>query len=150
MPEPTILIIEDGDEYLEHLSRFVPGPRYLQAHTGGEALALLSQEAVDVLYLDMRFDRTPTDDLLGDHDAATREHNGDPIRAWRHLQHHQGLYILAALAEAGHNDLPILLAYDFSSEARRFEHLKGIYPTLHWLPDAVTADEIRARVRALA
>ncbi len=106
----TVLIVEDGDEYLENLSRFVPGPTYLQAHSGAEALAFLGSREVDLLYLDMRFDRIPRGDLLRDHAAATREHNGDPERAWRHLQNNQGLYVLDALSKAGHRELPVVLA----------------------------------------
>ena len=61
----TILIVEDGDEYLENLERFVPGPRYLQANGGAEALAVLAEQSVSLIYLDMRFDRVPREGLLG-------------------------------------------------------------------------------------
>jgi CheY-like chemotaxis protein len=144
MSEPRVLIVEDGDEYLENLSRFVPGPRYRQAHTGAEALRMLDEEDVDLVYLDMRFDRIPNSELLGDHVVATREHNGDPVRAWRYLQLNQGLYILDAMRRAGHGDLPVILAYDFSRQRRRLEHLSRIHPSLHWVPDAVTPGQIRA------
>ena len=33
----TVLIVEDGNEYLDNLSRFVLGPAYLQAHDGKSA-----------------------------------------------------------------------------------------------------------------
>ncbi|MFO8071012.1 MAG: hypothetical protein R6V85_03970 [Polyangia bacterium] len=144
MSEPRVLIVEDGDEYLENLSRFVPGPRYMQAHTGAEALRMLGDEEVDLVYLDMRFDRIPNSELLGDHVAATREHNGDPVRAWRYLQLNQGLYILDAMRRAGHGDVPVILAYDFSRQRRRLEHLSRIHPSLHWVPDAVTPGQIRS------
>lgn len=140
----TVLIIEDGDEYLENLGRFVAGPRYLQARSGSAALAILAAEPVDLVYLDMRFDRIPREDLLGDHAAATREHNGDPLRGWRYLENNQGLFVLDALARNGYGHVPVILAYDFSREAGRLKHLKRRYPTLHWVPDAVTPDEIRA------
>jgi CheY-like chemotaxis protein len=145
----TVLIIEDGDEYLENLSRFVPGPRYLQAHTGAAALELLAAEPVDLIYLDMRFDRISTAELMGDHAAATREHNGDPVRAWRHLQLNQGLFVLDALHRAGHGGLPVILAYDFSRERKRYERLAQQHPTLHWVPDAVTPTEIRELMEQL-
>lgn len=141
---PTVLVIEDGDEYLENLGRFVPGPRFVQSHSGAEALAVLAREPVDLVYLDMIFDRIPYGDLLGDHAAATREHNGDPVRAWRYLQHNQGLFILNALAAAGHGQLPVILAYDFSREPRRLEHLRRLYPHLRWVPDAIGPEQIRA------
>ncbi len=141
--EPTVLIIEDGDEYLENLGRFVPGPRYLQARSASAALALLAQEPVDVVYLDMRFDRIPREDLVGDHAAATREHNGDPQRGWRYLANNQGLFILDALARGGHGAVPVILSYDFGREPKRLRHLIRRYPTLSWVPDAVTPTEIR-------
>ncbi len=144
MSPRTVLIVEDGDEYLENLSRFVPGPRYLQAHGGAEALELLAREPVDLVYLDMRFDRVPRSALLGDHEAATREQNGDPLRGWRHLEVNQGLFILDALRRGGHGHVPVILAYDFSRERRRLKHLQTLHPNLHWVPDAVTPDEIRA------
>lgn len=146
---PCVLIVEDGDEYFENLTRFVPGPRYFQAHSGALALAALARETVDLLYLDMRFDRTAHADLLGDHAAATREHNGDPVRAWRYIENNQGLFILAALRDAGHAHLPVILAYDFSREPQRFEHLARLHPSPTWVPDAVTSEEISARMSEL-
>jgi CheY-like chemotaxis protein len=149
MSAQTVLIIEDGDEYLENLSRFVPGPRYLQAHTGAAALDLLATESIDLIYLDMRFDRIATAELMGDHAAATREHNGDPVRAWRHLQMNQGLFVLDALRRAGHGGLPVILAYDFARERKRYERLARQHPTLRWVPDAVTPTEIRELMEQL-
>lgn len=140
----VVLIVEDGDEYLENLSRYVVGPRYLQAHSGAEALELMALESVDLIYLDMRFDRIHRKLLLGDHDEATRDNNGDAARGWKYLQNNQGLYILEALRQAGFADVPVILAYDFSGEERRGSHLKRIHPSMTWVPDAVTPDEIRA------
>lgn len=138
---PTILIVEDGDEYLDNLSRFVAGPRYLQSHDGHEALIALQRERVDLVYLDMRFDRIAEERLLGSGSAA--------VRSLSHLQNNQGLYILQAIADAGHRALPVILAYDFSEEAARFEHLAARHENLTWVPDAVTPDEIRARIGRL-
>ena len=138
----TVLVIEDGDEYLENLTRFVQGPRYLQAHCGKEAVEIMLNDKVDVVYLDMRFDRIPHAELLGDHDAVTREHNGDPVRAWKYLMNNQGLYILAALKAAGFAHFPVIVAYDFSKEPRRFENLRKSYPNLVWVSDAVSFKEV--------
>jgi ActR/RegA family two-component response regulator len=148
-PPPNVLIVEDGDEYLENLTRYAPGPRYLQAHHGAEALAVLRVQAVELVYLDMRFDRIPEQHLLGDRAVAERNHGGDPARALRFLARNQGLFILEALRGAGHAELPVILAYDFSSEPRRFEHLSRLHPSLTWVPDAITPDEIRARLARL-
>ena len=144
MNDRRILIVEDGDEYLDNLSRFVPGPQYIQAHSGGRALEILDAEQVDLVYLDMRFDRIPSGDLLGDHVKATREHNGDPVRAWTHLQNNQGLYILAAMRAHGFGELPVILAYDFSRQTKRYERLAAVHPSLQWVPDTVSPAEIRS------
>lgn len=139
-----VLIVEDGDEYRESLTRFVPGPEYVQVHSGSEALGTLAREPVDLIYLDMRFDRIPQGDLLGDHAAATRDQNGDPLRGWRFLAMNQGLFILAALRAHGFGGVPTILAYDFSREPQRLAHLQRVHPGLRWVPDAVTPAEIRA------
>ena len=139
----TVLIVEDGNEYLENLSRFVEGPRYLQAHNAAQAVALLRTDSVDLVYMDMRFDRIPLRDLMGDHAQATRRHNGDPERGWRYLQNNQGLYILTHIKEAGFGTVPTVLAYDFSREPRRFDFLRKTHPRIGWVPDSVTPDGIR-------
>ncbi len=139
----TVLIVEDGNEYLENLSRFVPEPKYVQTHNGAEALAALQQGGIDLIYLDMRFDRIPLPELLGDHVAATRQQNGDPARAWRYLQNNQGLYILHHLSQNGFATHPTIISYDFSRETGRFQFLQQKNPNLGWVADAVTPDEIR-------
>ena len=149
MSEPRVLIVEDGDEYLENLSKFVPGPRYTQAHNGRDAVAILAARRIDLIYLDMRFDRIPEGDLMGDHAAATKEHNGDPVRAWRFLQTNQGLYILEAIRNGGHAHIPVILAYDFTRQKKRYEHLARIHPSLHWVPDDVSPGEIRSLMNGL-
>ena len=141
-----VLIVEDGDEYLESLSRFVPGPAYLQAHNGRDALAAIAAHEVALVYLDMRFDRIPEADLLGDRERAARAQAGDPGRALRYLANNQGLFILEALRAHGHAELPVILAYDFSNEASRFAHLARMHPALSWVPDTISPDEIRARL----
>lgn len=158
----TVLIIEDGDEYRENLTRFVPGPRvsptsgfanqwvpnWVQARSAAQAIEIIQKTSIDLIYLDMRFDRIPRSDLVGDHAAATRQHNGDAERAWRYLETNQGLFILNALAEAGCR-VPVILAYDFSREAARLKHLQARHPHLAWVPDAVTPEEIRALIERM-
>ncbi|MBN2527915.1 MAG: hypothetical protein JXR76_16115 [Deltaproteobacteria bacterium] len=141
--QTVVLIIEDGDEYLDSLSKFVQGPVYLQAKSGEQAVRMLQESSVDLIYLDMRFDRIPMSDLLGDHVKATREHNGDPLRAYKFLQNNQGLFILEKLRKENLTHIPVILAYDFSRQQKRYEHLKSIHPSLRWVPDAVTPSEIR-------
>ena len=149
LEERTVLIVEDGNEYLENLSRFVQGPRYLQSHDGRSAVELLKHERVDLLYLDMRFDRIELPLLLGDHAAAKAEHNQDTNKAWKYLQNNQGLFILEAVRKAGFVGVPVVLAYDFSREEKRFGHLKRVHPSLNWVPDAVTPSDIRALMERL-
>jgi ActR/RegA family two-component response regulator len=144
----NVLIVEDGDEYLENIRRFAKGPNYFQAHSGAEALEFLAAHEISLVVLDMRFDRVPVSTLLGDIDKACREH-GSVEKAYRHLAHNQGLYILSALRERGYAELPVILAYDFTREPRRFAHLARLHPSLTWLPDDVTADELRARIERL-
>ena len=141
--DAVVLIVEDGDEYLDSLSKFVDGPLYLQARSGDQAVSLLQERTVDLIYLDMRFDRIPIGDLLGDHVKATREHNGDPLRAFKFLQNNQGLFILEKLRNEGLGQIPVILAYDFSRQLKRYEHLRRIHPSLRWVPDAVTPSEIK-------
>lgn len=148
-PAQTVLIVEDGDEYLENLTRFVPGPTYVQARSGARAVEILRGQPIDLVYLDMRFDRIPREDLLGDHAVATRQNNGDPLRGWRYLQNNQGLFVLNALSEAGFANHPVVLAYDFSREATRLRHLQTRYPRLTWVSDAVTPEEIRALMQRI-
>ena len=142
MESSTVLVIEDGDEYLENLTRYVPGPTYLQAHCGEDAVDILRNAPVDIIYLDMRFDRIPESKLLGDKEAAIREHNGDAMRGMKYIVNNQGLYILAALRQAGFADLPVVVAYDFSKEPRRFDNLKRNYPRLQWVSDVVSFGEV--------
>jgi CheY-like chemotaxis protein len=146
----TVLIIEDGNEYLDNLSRFVPEPNYIQTHNGAEALVALRRGSIDLIYLDMRFDRIPLTDLLGDHVQATKQQNGDPARAWRHLQNNQGLYILNYLGEEGHTNTPTIISYDFSREAKRFAFLQKKNPNIGWVADAVTPNEIRQLMAGLS
>lgn len=148
--EPWVLVVEDGHEYYQNLTRFVDGPCYLQVHTGAAALSALAEHQVDVVYLDMRFDRIERSQLLGDMGDLARRLGGSQERALRHLQNHQGLYILEAMRGAGYGHLPVILAYDFSHERERFAHLSRQHPNLTWVPDAITPEEIRGRIMRLS
>ena len=141
---PVVLIVEDGDEYLANLSRFVEGPKYLQSHSGADAIKVLDEQKVDLIYMDMRFDRIPLEDLLGDYEEAMRDRNRDAGKAWKHLQNNQGLFIIDAIKRAGHGEVPVILAYDFTNEQRRFENLTRVYPNLAWVPDNASPTEIRS------
>ena len=60
----TILIVEDGKEYLDFFKLFLKDEHeYLHAQSGGRALEHLAESAVDLIVLDMRFERSPAEDL---------------------------------------------------------------------------------------
>ena len=79
-----VLVVEDGDEYITNLTTFVSrGIAYTQAKSGGVACVLLGTLQPDLVYLDMRFDRTPNEALLGDlleeRSANLRYYRGEGI-----------------------------------------------------------------------
>jgi DNA-binding LytR/AlgR family response regulator len=143
-----VLIVEDGFEYSETLRRFLPDIEWERAGGGPEALARLAGEAFDAVFLDMRFDRVEEDALLGDLAAVADRFNGDPVQARAFLQDHQGVYVLAALREAGHA-LPALVSYDFGGEPRRWSRLAAEHAPVDYLPDVAGPVEIRSRLLTL-
>lgn len=144
-----VLVIEDGLEYSELLQRFLPdGFAWERAGSGPAALKRLKEERFDAIFLDMRFDRAPEDELLGDLEEVSDRFNGDPVQARRFLEDHQGNYILAALREAGHG-LPVLLSYDFDGEPRRWERLARRFRPVDYLPDNASPADIAERLRGL-
>jgi DNA-binding response OmpR family regulator len=143
-----ILVVEDGTEYSDTLGRFLGHAfEFARAGSGPSALERLAAEPYDAVFLDMRFDRAPDGELLGDLDAAADRFNGDPVQARRFLEDHQGTYILAALREAGHVH-PVLMSYDFGAEPRRWERLSARYGPVDYLPDVSSPAEVAARLRA--
>lgn len=146
-----VLIIEDGVEYSETFGRFLgDGFVFERAGSGPAALRRLADGlAPDVVFLDMRFDRTPEEELLGDLDALLDRFNGDPAQARRFREDHQGTYVLAALREAGVG-LPVLLSYDFEGEPRRWERLAGRFGPVDFLPDNASPQDVASRLASLA
>jgi DNA-binding NarL/FixJ family response regulator len=141
-----VLIVEDGDEYLHNFRAFL-GDHFelVQAHDGRAACRLAREVSPDIVYLDMRFDRTPVEDLLGDLVALTERFNGDLSRARRFAQDNQGLYVLRALRES-QCTVPAIISYDFSGEIKRFELLAARDPGLYYCPDYADAATIRATI----
>ncbi len=143
-------MVEDGDEYLANLSTFVSGGiSYVQAKNGRDACRMARDLAPDVAYLDMRFDRTPVEDLLGDIVQLTERFNGDTARARRFQEDNQGLFVLRALREVGYAR-PVVLSYDFSAEEGRFAALSLRDPGLSYCPDYADARTIRATIERAA
>jgi CheY-like chemotaxis protein len=141
-----VLVVEDGDEYLTNLTTFVAaGISYVQAKSGAAARELLARATFDLVYLDMRFDRTPIEDLIGDFVALTGRFNGDVARARRFQQDNQGMFILRFLRDAGFRG-PVILSYDFGAEAARFRALSANDPSLWYCPDYADARAIRETI----
>ncbi len=145
-----VLVVEDGSEYSDTLSRFLrEGFSWTRAGSGGEALALLGTEEYHAVFLDMRFDRCAPDRLFGNLDEAIDRFNGDPIQARRFLEDHQGTWILAAIRQAGHAT-PVLFSYDFGSEPRRWERIRARQAPVAWVPGNAGPGEIAVALLALA
>lgn len=141
-----VLVVEDGDEYITNLTTFVSeGVRYRQAKSGGRACEMLGEELPDLVFLDMRFDRTPVEELLGDMVQLTGRFNGDIGRARRFQQDNQGLFILRALRDVGFRG-PVILSYDFGAEEKRFRALSAKDPALLYCPDYADAKTIRQTI----
>ena len=146
-PRPAVLVVEDGHEYITNLQRFLSEDfEFHRAGDGRDALEMLARRRFDVVFLDMRFDRS--DVLIGDLDALVDRFAGDGARARRFLEDNQGTYILAALRQAGH-DQPVLFSHDFDAAPRRFQNLRRRYGALHYGPlrylvDSAGPAEIRA------
>lgn len=149
-PPVRVLVVEDGEEYTANLARFLPeGFALRRAGSGAAALAALAEWPCDVVFLDLRFDRTPVDQLLGDLAATADRFNGDLDRAVRFLADNQGSYILAALREAGWG-VPVVFSHDFSGEPRRWANLEQRYMPLFYLSDNAGLDEVCRCLRACA
>jgi DNA-binding response OmpR family regulator len=144
-----VLIVEDGLEYSETFGRFLAdGFAWDRAGSGPEALEKLGSERYDAVFCDMRFDRVPLERLLGDLAATADQFNGDPAAARRHLEDHQGNYVLAAIRDAGHA-VPVLMSYDFGEEPRRWQRLAQRYGPVDYLPDNASPQDVADRLRGL-
>jgi hypothetical protein len=125
-----LLVIEDGDEYLEFARVFLRGWELASARSGAEALA--RAPAADALFIDLRFERAQPETLVGDLDGtAARLFAGNRGRALRHLQDQQGTLILATLREAGHLQ-PALFVHPFP--AKRLQNLRQLYGAVDAVP----------------
>ncbi|MCP4804461.1 MAG: response regulator [Proteobacteria bacterium] len=145
-----VLVVEDGREYSEMLTRFLTdGFSFVRAGNGGEALAALATGEHDVVFLDMRFDRIPEADLVGDLAEITNRFNGDRDRAVRFLEDNQGTFVLATLRAAGHR-VPVVFSYDFDGEPRRWGHVERHHGPVAYLGSNAGPDQIRAALEGTA
>ena len=142
-----VLIVEDGHEYTETMSRYLGEGIHLErAGDGFQALDMLANGHWDVVFMDMRFDRSQR--LLGE-DATLRERfAGDPERLRRFLERHQGTYIAHAIRHAGHCT-PILFSYDFGREMTRWAHLRERLTAVAYVHDTAGPADVRAALKEL-
>ena len=144
-----VLVIEDGTEYVDAYQRFLAGGElaFERAGSGVQALARLADGSpVDAIVLDMRFDRAPEGELLGDIDEVAERFNGDLVQARQFVEDHQGTYILAAIRAAG-CVTPVLLSYDFTTEPRRWERLAARYAPVAFVADEAGPAEVGEALR---
>lgn len=129
----TLLVVEDGHEYAEFARLFLADSFEVHAtQSAAEALAAARDEPPDALLLDLRFDRTPPERLLGDVEAiAARLFGGDRTRALRYVQDQQGALILGDLRRAG-CDAPAVFVHDFPP--RRLVNLRKLYGAVAAVP----------------
>jgi ActR/RegA family two-component response regulator len=139
-----LLVIEDGNEYAEFARLFLAAHFHIVvAQRAADALACLRSEPVDVLLIDLRFDRAVEADLVGDVQAtASRLFAGDRERALRHVQDQQGVLILAQLRAAGCSQRAVFI-HEFLP--RRMENLRRLYGPIF----ALSTFDCAALLRAL-
>lgn len=128
-----MLVVEDGREYEEFAQTFL-GERFdvVAAHSAGEALERLRAGGVDVLFVDLRFERAPAELLVGDVDAiARRLFGGDRARALRWIKDQQGTLVLAEIRKAGFPQRAVFV-HDFPPE--RLANLGKLYGDVHAVP----------------
>jgi CheY-like chemotaxis protein len=145
----SILVIEDGHEYVEAFSRLATGggaALLVRAGDAEEAREALLRRIFDAVFVDVVFDRTPPEKLAGDLAAALERHGGDRARAIHELARQQGFQILAALAPDLPPDARVVLAIDFSAAPGRLAALRERVPGLEGLPEGAGASEALARL----
>ena len=105
----SILIIDDGDKYLELCQRFMPEHRFLPvARNYRDAADVLKrrEQSIDLVLLDVHFDIPQQDLLPYDKDALLAK--GDTERTIERLRRAQGLHILDRLRST-YPDLPVIV-----------------------------------------
>ncbi len=115
MDKRTLLIIEDGDEYLRFFSRHLNQYTYLQAHSHLECVEILEHRRLPVegIVLDIRFDRVPRAHLIGNVEEIAERMFGDISEqeaAWQYVIDNQGYLILRDLRDSGFEQPALLIA----------------------------------------
>ncbi|HEY3204655.1 MAG TPA: hypothetical protein VGL03_13470 [Thermoanaerobaculia bacterium] len=149
MRRKTILVVEDGTEYVETFRRLaMPEAQvdFLPACDVQAARRILSERRVDGVFLDVVFDRIPAGNLCGNLEPLITRFAGDDARAFDYLARNQGFFLAHALAPLIPPGVPVLLAYDFSSEPARLAALKTRLPRLEGVEDGVPISKVLERL----
>ena len=145
----VVLIVEDGTEYRDGFRRLSPegaAVEWLHASDAAAARRLLAQREVDAVFLDVVFDRTPPEALVGDREALAARFAGDRGRALAHLAAHQGFYVAADLAPVLPPGVLVLIAFDFTSDPERLETLRRTISGLEGVEEGVSASRLVRRL----
>ena len=146
-PPRTLLVVEDGTEYTDAFRSLVANDSrdsldLLRAGDGEEARRILTERRVDAVFLDVVFDRTPSERLLGNLEDLIRRFGGDRRRAERHLAENQGFYLVNDLAPLLGEAVPVVLAYDFSLEPDRLAALRQTQERLTGIADGTPVSRV--------
>lgn len=145
----TILVVEDGTEYVDAFRRLAPeglSIEWLHAPDAGAARRVLAERAVDAVFLDVVFDRTPPEALVGDLEGLVTRFSGDRSRALQYLVANQGFYVANALAPALAPGVAVLLAYDFTADPARLAALREGVPGLEGVEEGASVTKLLRRL----
>lgn len=149
MSRRAVLVVEDGTEYVDafrNLGSDGPEIELLHAADAAAATDVLSARRVDALFLDVVFDRTPQERLVGDLAGLVERFGGDRARALDHLARNQGFYVLNDLAPRIPPGIPVLIAHDFASSSARLAALRKTVPGLQGVEESATISRVMARL----
>jgi CheY-like chemotaxis protein len=143
----TILVIEDGTEYTDAFRNLVASDaaasvELVRAADLEEARRALAERAVDAVFLDVVFDRIAPEKLTGDWEGPIRRFGGDRRRAERHLAENQGFYLLNELGPLLPEEIPVVIAYDFSAEPERLAALRRTRKRLAGIADGTPISRV--------
>ena len=149
MRRRVVLVVEDGVEYTDAFERLRGGGKqadFVRAGNAGEARQILSDRKVDAVFLDMVFDRTPPEQLVGDVPGLIARFGGDRARAIDYLARHEGFYLIRELSSVIPTGARVILAYDFSSDPERLSALRANLPALEGLPEGIALSQLLTRL----
>ena len=146
----TVLVVEDGTETTAAVRGLAArdSGELVRAGDGAEARRILAERRVDALFLDVVFDRTSAERLVGNLEDVIRRFGGDRQRAERHLAENQGFYLVNELAPQLPEGIPVVLAYDFSAEPERLAALRERCAQLSGITDGAPISAVLESVLA--